>query len=528
MIKPLTALSIILITTVSYAQTYTVERVIDGDTVKLINSDDVRSPEISEKQTKEIANQSNPINPILKLFQDDADIYRLRHLKYYGELLEEFHNKTGKYPFEGEEEVPIYVYIAISVQEKYAKDTNPNPHEKYSFKYLVETLEQGLGRQIDEYYDPQFGPHGKPNFYIYMIYENTYYFAVHISQYYGFANKIRENYYKVKITNNPDKRFIGISLNDLVTDENYLNVINSKPIKESFFEKRAHQFLNETKLLPQITNAQSIIKLNSGKVITGVIVESTDEYIKIDTGTGIPITIFQDEINIIDSEKSENTRNIVEYYEDGALRFEYEKVNGKINGKLRRYFDTGELSFIEQFKEGKKEGVKREYYKSGALRLELLYTDDKANGLQKEYYESGEIHFKAMNQDDEYNGPYKEFYKTGVLKSEHTNVNGKAQGESIKYYPSGEIEHRFNFTDNKRHGPGNGYFKSGEVSSEYTYNRGKPEGLVKNYFKNGKLKKKRYYKNGKLHGLESFYSKNGKLIKENTYENGQLTNTVEY
>jgi len=38
----LTTLTVLLIATVSYAQTYTVERVIDGDTLKLTNGERVR------------------------------------------------------------------------------------------------------------------------------------------------------------------------------------------------------------------------------------------------------------------------------------------------------------------------------------------------------------------------------------------------------------------------------------------------------------------------------------------------------
>ena len=40
--KLLTTLAILLIATASYAQTYTVERVIDGNTLKLTNSEEVR------------------------------------------------------------------------------------------------------------------------------------------------------------------------------------------------------------------------------------------------------------------------------------------------------------------------------------------------------------------------------------------------------------------------------------------------------------------------------------------------------
>ena len=76
--------------------------------------EDVKSPALTKEQIAEVANQSNLIDPVLKVFQDDADIYRLRHLKYYGGLIEEYHDMIGEYPFENEAEIPVYVFVANS------------------------------------------------------------------------------------------------------------------------------------------------------------------------------------------------------------------------------------------------------------------------------------------------------------------------------------------------------------------------------------------------------------------------------
>ncbi|MDD4295131.1 MAG: hypothetical protein PHP69_06430 [Candidatus Omnitrophica bacterium] len=206
-----------------------------------------KSPEISIEEINKLKFDSKPIDFMLKPFQDDADIYRLRHVKYYGELIEEYQKKVGKLPFQGEADVPINVFIANSEQEQYVKDENPFPHETRSCKSFIEELEKGLGRKIDEYYDPQFAPVDKPNFYIYMVEDDTYYFAVHISQYYGFAYKVGEHYYKVEITNKPVLGCRAFALNDLVANEKYTIVAEAVPMKEEFFEDREKQFLNETK-----------------------------------------------------------------------------------------------------------------------------------------------------------------------------------------------------------------------------------------------------------------------------------------
>jgi hypothetical protein len=50
----------------------------------------------------------------------------------------------------------------------------------FSFKQFILELESALGSPIEEHYDPQFHPVDKPNFYIYLVRDDTYFFAVHV------------------------------------------------------------------------------------------------------------------------------------------------------------------------------------------------------------------------------------------------------------------------------------------------------------------------------------------------------------
>ena len=45
-------------------------------------------------------------------YQDDCDVVRLQHLIYYGNLIEEYKSKVGKYPFEGEKQ-QVYAFDAV-------------------------------------------------------------------------------------------------------------------------------------------------------------------------------------------------------------------------------------------------------------------------------------------------------------------------------------------------------------------------------------------------------------------------------
>lgn len=205
---------------------------------------DVFSPVLTKEQVDELKFGSPELPKSFQGFQDDADIYRLRHIKYYGELLEKYYKKTGKYPFQGEEKLPIYVFIANDKQEEYTKDENPQQHKVYTLKSFIKELENELGEKIHQYYDPQFKPNKKPNYYMYMIRDNQYFFAVHTSRYKNFTTKVADNYYKVEISNKKLKGTNILTLDELVSNAEFNEIINSKPVKEGLFIEREEEYIN--------------------------------------------------------------------------------------------------------------------------------------------------------------------------------------------------------------------------------------------------------------------------------------------
>ena len=60
-----------------------------------------------------------------KGYQENADQIRLQHLRNYGDLLEEYYDKTGKFPFQEEYDIPVYVTIANEFQKKNANQQLP-------------------------------------------------------------------------------------------------------------------------------------------------------------------------------------------------------------------------------------------------------------------------------------------------------------------------------------------------------------------------------------------------------------------
>lgn len=183
-------------------------------------------------------------------FQKDADVVKLRHLKHYGELLERYHRITGKYPFQGQKDVPIYVYFANDEQIEFTKQGPSYPHVVIPFKEFVKEIESVLGKEINEYYDPQYRPDYKPNFYAYMIDHDTYFFAVHVHQPYPFAKKVAEHYYKIELSNHPNPQNQAVSLDQLLNSSEFQAELNRTVSKEGFFKEREDKYLHHTKHTP--------------------------------------------------------------------------------------------------------------------------------------------------------------------------------------------------------------------------------------------------------------------------------------
>jgi len=138
------------------------------------------------------------------LFQADANTRRLVHLKYYAELIEAYHAKTGRYPLQGRSSRRLNVFVSNPDQreqmERWTARGDPdNPSDRAPFKDLIDELSRGLDRKIPEYYDPQRVATDRPNFYIYLVTGDAYFFAVHVSEPYPFAKPAGKGSFKVEV-----------------------------------------------------------------------------------------------------------------------------------------------------------------------------------------------------------------------------------------------------------------------------------------------------------------------------------------
>ncbi|EAR09115.1 hypothetical protein [Reinekea blandensis] len=170
--------------------------------------------------------------------QHDLDIARINDLVLMSGYIQAFKEKTGSYPLQGEVPFPNYVYVATKEQKQYTEGGGPPySHKNTPVNELIEELMTVLGSDIEIPFDLQRVPVNKPNFYIYMVHGDSYYFAVHLHHPQQYANKVSDHYYKVEVTNNEKAVRQGVWLRkDLLNDEVFLNDLSKTPIKPGYTE----------------------------------------------------------------------------------------------------------------------------------------------------------------------------------------------------------------------------------------------------------------------------------------------------
>ena len=151
--------------------------------------------------------------------------------------IEKYKDTAGKYPFQGESEVPLYTLVATKEQMKYIQGGPPYKHVKRDSRSLLNELQSVLGSDVQLPFDPQRVPVNKPIFYIYRIVNDVYHVAVHVHNDLPFANKLGPYYNKVEVTNNQAKSRPGTWYRpELLNNTDFIAFINRPPIKPGYVE----------------------------------------------------------------------------------------------------------------------------------------------------------------------------------------------------------------------------------------------------------------------------------------------------
>jgi hypothetical protein len=180
-------------------------------------------------------------------FQKDADVVRLRHLVHYGGLLAEYQRKRGRYPLDGRSPLPIYVFVANDHQAKALPDPPRGPHEIVSFAEFVAVLEAGLGRRIEERFDPQHAPTYKPIVYVYTLERGDFSFAVHLHERHPFAREISDHDFELRISSAPGSRTGAWDPERLFRSSAFQAAVRTPMAKPGFFQERELEYADWSK-----------------------------------------------------------------------------------------------------------------------------------------------------------------------------------------------------------------------------------------------------------------------------------------
>lgn len=181
--------------------------------------------------------------------QKNADIKRLQHLEYYTKLVEQYKEVKGSYPFQSDK--PVYIYIANEKQNSFVQDYDssiPYEHETISFAHFVTEIESVLNITMNEFYDPQYAPDIKPNWYLYATMDQNFYLAVHVHQSFSFSKELGPYYNKIEISNAPNYGHnLILTPEDLLESDDFKAAVKLKIEKEEYFIEREQLHIHETK-----------------------------------------------------------------------------------------------------------------------------------------------------------------------------------------------------------------------------------------------------------------------------------------
>ncbi len=175
----------------------------------------------------------------------------------------------------------------------------------------------------------------------------------------------------------------------------------------------------------------------------------------------------------------------------GALAWEKNYSNGKINGTARWYFEDGTEKKVENYKEGILDGQTIKYSRPGIKDKEVMYKNGVMDGSYKSYFENQNPQIEMTYKSGKEHGPVKYYHENTQLALEGEYKGGMQIGKWKRYYPSGV-----------------------DMITENFNNAGQLDGMVYEHWEDGgKLKREAFYQAGQLR-IEQKYDEFGNPIDE--------------
>lgn len=157
---------------------------------------------------------------------------------------------------------------------------------------------------------------------------------------------------------------------------------------------------------------------------------------------------------------------LIEYHENGSIKYEVPIVDSKKNGTAIKYNSKGKVVQKSTWVNGNKNGVTSVYYDNGNLKQEVNFVDGLQEGKMIEYDSLGRKTYESFFKKDVIEGEATGFYPNGKVSQKLSFVGGVLDGEAKKFYLNGLLENHNYYMDGKliyiKH-----FTKDGEVDECY-------------------------------------------------------------
>ena len=198
--------------------------------------------------------------------------------------------------------------------------------------------------------------------------------------------------------------------------------------------------------------------------------------------------------------KSRNAA-LVSYWENGNVRSELHKADGKLDGNCKWYYATG------------------------APMMEANYTMDVLNGESTRWFENGQVMIKANYKENQYEGVVEEYNVAGVLVKKSTYMVGVLNGLFYQWYDDGKPYVEGEYLNGMMHGSWIMYYQDGSIGSKADYDRG--TGIQYGYSQGGLYKNAMiHYKDNLKDGREYRYAVDGSVEEILIWSKGEYLGNV--
>lgn len=192
----------------------------------------------------------------LKPMQEDFDKIRLDHIFIISGLVNEYHQKNGKYPFEtGPSQLPaiaiietekqkethggkVPLFLDLNIRQTKGKlPTKPSKVDVKTIEELETELSKGLDRDIILPKDRQKVPVNKPSVYLYSYYLDVYEITAFLHHDLVFTRPLGPFYNKITLSNRSEKNFGIWNPDELLKQKEFISFFTAPLNKDGYVIK---------------------------------------------------------------------------------------------------------------------------------------------------------------------------------------------------------------------------------------------------------------------------------------------------